>query len=329
MLAFDIETTGLDPRKSVVTCVCAEDFHSGRKYTFEFAKVRHESPHTLHGLECELVQILEEAPTLCAFNGIRFDTPFLQAALGLDRETMRRWNCKTSDILEHCRNVHKHTFSLNLLCETNGIPVKTGDGLQAIRLAKERKWAELREYCAHDVHILCDLYRKRHLTNPRTGRVMDLADCAAKYVYADAGEHKLEQNGKTNEVASESMPVEAAGAVAGEAATGTTVTPGKTTAAPDSFTAWFQAVATRLHRLPCVRVSATDVFGVAERRFCVAMCPICDAEGFIQEDTQLLAGNCCAASIDSTVYSCGMRHAYRIAVRETRELAVDDALAEP
>ena len=204
MLAFDIETTGLDPRKSVVTCVCVEDFHSGQRWAFEFAKVRHETPEKLKGLEFLLVHLLEEAPSLCAFNGIRFDTPFLQVALGLDAATARRWNCKTSDILEHCRNVHKHTFSLNLLCETNGIPVKTGDGLQAIYLAREHRWPELLAYCEHDVHILCELYRKRYLKNPRNGRVMDLAKCAAGYVYADL---KTEQNAKREGTAGEAMEV--------------------------------------------------------------------------------------------------------------------------
>jgi uncharacterized protein YprB with RNaseH-like and TPR domain len=29
MLAFDIETTGLDPASSVVTVVCTQDFHTG------------------------------------------------------------------------------------------------------------------------------------------------------------------------------------------------------------------------------------------------------------------------------------------------------------
>lgn len=301
MLAFDIETTGLDPRKCVVTCVCVQDFHSGQKYNFEFAKVRHESPEQLEALAIELWKLLEAAPSLCAFNGIRFDTPFLGVALGLDAATVRRWNGKTSDILEHCREVYRHTFSLNLLCEANGIAVKTGDGLQAIHLAREHRWAELREYCEHDVHILCELYRKRLLTNPRHGRVMDLADFAAKYVYAG---HKPEQNEQKRQK-TQKAPTEDAPRAPMEGAKA------PTEHAPDL---WMQTVASRVGRLPCALVPAADVFGV-DSKFCVARCPTCDAEGFIQEDTQRLCmwdGH----GDETAVYACGMQHAYRIALRE-------------
>ena len=280
MLAFDIETMGLDPRKAAVTCVCVEDFHSGRRYKFEFARARHERPGDLPELQRQLVELLEAAPSLCAFNGIRFDTPFLQVVLGLDAATVRRWNTKTTDILERCREVHRHTFSLNKLCEANDIVVKSGDGLAAIQLAREHKWDELAEYCEHDVHILCELYRKRHLKNPRNGVQMDLATWTQDYVYATQG----------------AAAAPAAATPAAPAAP----------APADPFAHWLQAVAARVDRLPCVEVPASDVFGVCNR-FCVARCPTCDAEGFIQEDTQ-----CVSAQLPQAVYACGMQHAYRI-----------------
>ena len=281
MLAFDIETMGLDPRKAAVTCVCVEDFHSGRRYKFEFARARHERPGDLPELQRQLVELLEAAPSLCAFNGIRFDTPFLQVVLGLDAATVRRWNTKTTDILERCREVHRHTFSLNKLCEANDIVVKSGDGLAAIQLAREHKWDELAEYCEHDVHILCELYRKRHLKNPRNGVQMDLATWTQDYVYATQG------------------------ATAAPAAA-TPAAPAAPAGPADPFAHWLQAVAARVDRLPCVEVPASDVFGVCNR-FCVARCPTCDAEGFIQEDTQ-----CVSAQHPQAVYACGMQHAYRI-----------------
>ena len=40
MLAFDIETTGLDPASSVVTVVCTQDFHTGERRAYEFGRVR-------------------------------------------------------------------------------------------------------------------------------------------------------------------------------------------------------------------------------------------------------------------------------------------------
>jgi hypothetical protein len=286
MLAFDIETMGLDPRKSAVTCVCVEDFHSGRKYKFEFARARHERPGDLPELQRQLVELLEAAPSLCAFNGIRFDTPFLQVVCGLDAATVRRWNSKTTDILERCREVHRHTFSLNKLCEANDITVKSGDGLAAIQLAREHKWDELAEYCEHDVHILCELYRKRHLKNPRNGVQMDLAAWTHDYVYAtQGGGHAAPADAVPAAAPADAVPA----------------------AAPaDPFAHWLQAVAARVDRLPCVEVPASDVFGVCNR-FCVARCPTCDAEGFIQEDTQ-----CMSPQRPQAVYACGMQHAYRI-----------------
>jgi hypothetical protein len=40
MLAFDIETTGLDPSHSVVTVVCTQDYHTGERRPYEFGRVR-------------------------------------------------------------------------------------------------------------------------------------------------------------------------------------------------------------------------------------------------------------------------------------------------
>ena len=39
MLAFDIETTGLDPKNSVVTVVCTECFFTGECIAYEFERV--------------------------------------------------------------------------------------------------------------------------------------------------------------------------------------------------------------------------------------------------------------------------------------------------
>ena len=43
MLAFDIETTGLDGSKHDVTVVCTEDYHTGKRVAYEFDKVRYNS----------------------------------------------------------------------------------------------------------------------------------------------------------------------------------------------------------------------------------------------------------------------------------------------
>ena len=42
-------------------------------------------------------------------------------------------------------------------------------------MARNVEFDKLRDYCADDVHILCNLYRKQHLPNPRSSDVINLA----------------------------------------------------------------------------------------------------------------------------------------------------------
>ena len=134
-------------------------------------------PHSLYDLRQELIADFDKAESLCAFNGVRFDIPFLHKALNLPDATVVSWLIKTTDILEVCRlNVYgpRHTFGLNLLCEVNGVNVKSSTGLQAIIMANEERWADLKEYYEDDVQILCDLYKRKTLQNPRSWDLIDL-----------------------------------------------------------------------------------------------------------------------------------------------------------
>lgn len=177
MLAFDIETEGLDGNKHDVTVVCTQNFHTNERKSYEFKKVKTNNPHDLYDLREELIKDFDNAESLCAFNGVRFDIPFLHKALKLPDATVVSWLIKTTDILEACRsNVYgpRHTFSLNLLCEINGVDVKSSNGLQAIIMAREQRWEDLKEYCEDDVQILCNLYRQKTLKNPRSWDLIDL-----------------------------------------------------------------------------------------------------------------------------------------------------------
>ena len=181
MLCFDIETTGLDATKCRVTVVCVEDFVTGDKQCFEFARY----PERFDELRDSLGLVLDEARSLCGFNAVRFDIPFLVTALKYSNARRIEWSMKTSDILEHSRHIFKSTFSLNLLCQSNDIPVKISDGCQAIKMAANGEWDDLNEYCAMDVSILCDMYRKRLVKHPRNSRIMDLQDFCRKGIYAE------------------------------------------------------------------------------------------------------------------------------------------------
>lgn len=183
MLAFDIETTGLDPRKCVVTIVSTEDYRTGETKHYEFSRVCKEAPERLEALKSELIKDFNAASSLCAFNGIQFDIPFLMVSLKLSADVVTGWVLKTTDILECSRHVHQNTFGLNLLCGANGIQLKSSSGLEAIKMAHEGRWEDLKDYCQDDVHILCDLYRKRFLKNPRTEKIMDLREWSDPTLY--------------------------------------------------------------------------------------------------------------------------------------------------
>lgn len=189
MLAFDIETTGLDPRNSVVTVVCTECFFTGECVAYEFERVRNQEPQNLNLLIQNMVEAFNKASSLCAFNGVRFDIPYLHKSFNLSDSVVAQWLLKTTDILEACRLKMfgpYHTFKLDLLCEHNGVPMKTSTGLQAIAMAKEKRWDDLRTYCADDVRILCNLYRQRKLKNPRNHKEIDVALIAHDNVFAAA-----------------------------------------------------------------------------------------------------------------------------------------------
>jgi len=144
VLAFDIETTGLDAESCEVTCACAYDPDRGVERSFVFATG--DRPE-------EFTRLLDDAPLLCAFNGVRFDLPFLARRWGVPDAKVGSWVRKMVDPFEGCKLALGQTFSLNRLLEENGLPVKTGSGLEAVRMAKEARWAELAEYCMHDTKM--------------------------------------------------------------------------------------------------------------------------------------------------------------------------------
>lgn len=157
VLAFDIETTGLRECDSV-TCVCAYDPDRGVEF----------SACTPDGRACEeFLQLLDAAPLLCAFNGVRFDVPFLARRWGVPRERVGRWVCKLVDPYEACRSALGVTFSLDRVLEANGVPCKTGSGLQAVEMAREGRWADLAEYCMHDTKKTHALLRLGEIALPR------------------------------------------------------------------------------------------------------------------------------------------------------------------
>lgn len=179
---FDIETTGLSEHDKV-TVVCTENYETNTRNVFNFAKAPTDEERIV--LREALIVEFDSATALCAYNGVRFDLPFLQRALAIPVETVTQWVLKTSDILEQMRLRDNATCKLDYLCTVNGVESKSSSGLEAIRMAADGRWDELEEYCANDVRILCDLYRKRVLKHPvRNNALIDLGDYVPPGFYA-------------------------------------------------------------------------------------------------------------------------------------------------
>jgi hypothetical protein len=162
MLAFDIETEGLDSSVHGITCACAFDPDAGIERAFLFA--RGDSPE-------EFMALLDAAPRLCTFNGVHFDIPFIARRWGVDIGRVARWMLKLVDVYEASRLCAGRGFSLNALLMINGLQGKTGTGLEAVAMAREGRWDELASYCMHDTKMTHEVSRRPSIRLPIGGSI--------------------------------------------------------------------------------------------------------------------------------------------------------------
>lgn len=141
MLAFDLETTGPSISHDRIMCAAVYDPDAGIEKYFIFALG--DSPE-------EFMLLLDQADRLCSFNGVRFDIPLIERWFCPGAERVGAWRLKLHDVYEACFLALGTTFSLESLLETNGVPGKTGSGLQAIQLAMDEEWEKLGDYCLND-----------------------------------------------------------------------------------------------------------------------------------------------------------------------------------
>lgn len=165
MLAFDIETTGLDMRRHEITVAAVYDPERGIRHCYNFARFNAEPERTREEVE-RFLKDLDEADTLCAFNGIRFDIPFIQIHFKVDPERVGGWVLKTVDLFYRWKMLRNRTFSLDKLLIANGLPVKTSKGCFAIDMAREARWEELEDYCMNDTVLTHLVSTKQRLIIP-------------------------------------------------------------------------------------------------------------------------------------------------------------------
>lgn len=146
MLAFDLETTGLDPQKDQITCAAVYDPDADIERVFMFAAGARDDPE-------EFMLLLDQADRLCAFNGASFDLAFISAQLAPAPQRVACWRLKLHDVFVACKWGLGVTFPLQSLLDHNCLQGKTGSGKEAIDLFKSGRLEELGEYCLHDTRM--------------------------------------------------------------------------------------------------------------------------------------------------------------------------------
>jgi hypothetical protein len=141
MLAFDLETTGVEINTDLIMCAAVYDPDAGIEKYFIFPLG--DDPE-------EFMKLLDQADRLCAFNGARFDIPLIEKRFQPAASRVSAWRLKLHDVYEACKLALDITFTLDSLLELNGIPGKTGTGLEAVQLAIDEKWEFLGDYCLND-----------------------------------------------------------------------------------------------------------------------------------------------------------------------------------
>jgi hypothetical protein len=175
MLAFDLETSGLEPRECLITCAAVCDPDAGLERVFFFARLGDDGRLVplLDDAE-EFMLLLDRADRLCAFNGARFDLPFIRHQLGADPNRVARWRLKLHDVFEACKLALNVTFPLSALLALNGLPGKTGSGADAIQLALDGDWPMLGAYCLNDTRMTHQVSALPRIAIPKTrGLLMD------------------------------------------------------------------------------------------------------------------------------------------------------------
>ncbi|KAJ1467084.1 hypothetical protein T484DRAFT_1756150 [Baffinella frigidus] len=169
IFCWDIETTGFNPKKELVTVAACYTPEKQTVYLFaesdsagNVVKI-----HDFDEKREAFLNELDDAPILAAFNGTGFDIPFIATAFQVEPDRVMRWMIKSFDIFEAAKRAAGRTFSLNTLIGLNGFKTaKTGSGADAVLQAKAGKWAELASYCAEDARLTYEISIRKRLALP-------------------------------------------------------------------------------------------------------------------------------------------------------------------
>jgi len=141
MLAIDIETLGLPSQKPLppITCICLYD--GEKEHTFLFyssgKEAFHQEEDDFKPKKAKVIELLDSAECIVGFNAVCFDLEYIKLYFGLPQAQLAAWIKKTLDPFMSMKHLLGKTCSLKSILAMNGLPSKSGSGLEAIQWAKE------------------------------------------------------------------------------------------------------------------------------------------------------------------------------------------------
>jgi hypothetical protein len=169
VVAFDIETSGLSSENDLVTVASTYDGKSSQSFLFvcldEITRELRYRDDVASVIE-EFCTMLDNAKYLAAFNGVRFDIPFVTRSFNLQHSRAASWVLKTYDPFEICKSVHSRTFGLNMLLTLNGVESKSGSGMHAVEQAINGDFDSLADYCNDDARLTWNVCSMSQLRLP-------------------------------------------------------------------------------------------------------------------------------------------------------------------
>ncbi len=134
MLAIDIETLGrlTDRPLPAITCVCL--FDGQAEHTLLFHGV---DEARFQANRQDLLTLLDTCDAIAGFNAVLFDLEYIKRFFDLPQAQLGAWIRKTLDPFLCMKLLLGKTCSLKALLAMNGLPSKSGSGLEAIVWARE------------------------------------------------------------------------------------------------------------------------------------------------------------------------------------------------